>query len=525
MSVPQRARRSHAVRWTKNHTRPWIVGGSGLKKSHVRVKSAGQDALAVSGVTGHRGIRHRRRVVHFAIVGGVLRILLVEDDRDVRLAVSTALRDEGHDVTEVGDGASALERVAAAVYDVVVTDVRLPRVDGLAVFRAVQGSAKATDVILMTSFGNASDAVAALKQGALDYLIKPFDVDELIHRVGVIAKKRALERELEEARAKLAGGIDVAIVGASPVMTKALERIATVAVSDAAVLIAGESGTGKELVARRIHARSNRAAKPFVAINCAAFPETLLEAELFGHERGAFTGAAKRREGRFKAANGGTLFLDEVGEMPLMAQAKLLRVLQDGVIEPLGTNTPERVDVRIVSATNRDPKKAIAEGRLREDLYYRLNVVGVFLPPLRERPGDLPLLVAHFLERYARGTEKRPELTLRAWQALAAYPFPGNVRELAHAIEHAVVLSRGGPIDVEHLPDDVVKVATASPADRGPLPSLSAVVKQAEREHLLKALAIAGGKRVRAAELLGISRKNLWEKLRAHNIEDSDFDD
>ncbi|HEY5243644.1 MAG TPA: sigma 54-interacting transcriptional regulator, partial [Polyangiaceae bacterium] len=263
---------------------------------------------------------------------------------------------------------------------------------------------------------------------------------------------------------------------------------------------------------------------PFVAVNCAAFPETLLEAELFGYERGAFTGAVKRREGRFKGADRGTLFLDEVAEMPLPAQAKLLRVVQDGVIEPLGTNTGIRVDVRLVSATNRNLKKAIAEGRFREDLYYRLHGVGLHLPALRERPGDLPLLVAHFLARSTPTGRPPPEIALQAWQALSTYPFPGNVRELAHAVQHAAILSRGGAILLEHLPDDIVKVATTGHVPRTVAP-LAAVLKQAEREHLLKALAIADGKRVRAAELLGISRKNLWEKLRAHGIADSDLDE
>jgi two-component system response regulator HydG len=455
----------------------------------------------------------------------VLRVLLVEDDPDVRLAVAPALSSAGHEVVAVADGAIALERLSVEVFDVVVSDIRLPRVDGLTVFRAARALPTRTDVILMTSFATVSDAVSALKEGAHDYLTKPFDVEELVLRVGMIARRRALEGELESARARLAGGADVEIVGASPAMAGVLDRLATVAPSDAPVLVVGETGTGKELVARRLHARSHRASKPFVAVNCAAFPETLLEAELFGYERGAFTGAVRRREGRFKAADHGTLFLDEVAEMPLSAQAKLLRVVQDGVIEPLGTNEGVRVDVRLVSATNRDLKKAIAEGRFREDLYYRLHGVGLNLPPLRDRPGDLPLLVTHFLSRFSTRGEALPEISLPAWQALSTYPFPGNVRELAHAVQHAAVLSRGGTILVSHLPDDIVKVATATgPGDRTVTP-LAVVLKQAEREQLLKALAIANGKRARAAELLGISRKNLWEKLRAHGISDTVLDE
>ncbi len=454
-----------------------------------------------------------------------LRILLVEDDADTRDAVLGALRDAGHDVLEVTEGAAAVERLSAEAFDVVVTDVRLPKVDGLGVFRHARRASPRTDVILMTSYGAVADAVAALKQGANDYLTKPFDTEELVIRLKAIAERRALRGELELARAQLSGAADGAIVGASPAMARLLDRLATVADSDAPVLVTGESGTGKELVARRLHARSGRQAGPFVAINCAAFPETLIEAELFGHERGAFTGADRRREGRFKAAHGGTLLLDEIAEMPLPAQAKLLRVLQDGVIEPLGTNAQVQVNVRIVSATHRDLRRRIAEGAFREDLFYRLNVVGLHIPPLRERPGDLPLLLNHFLRFYLPPDAEPPEVSVAAWQALSRYPFLGNVREFAHAIQHAVVLARGGTIEPEHLPDDITRSATGGPEGREPLRALAAVVKQAEREHLLKALAIAGGKRTRTAELLGISRKNLWEKLRAHGISDSDVDD
>ncbi|HEY2511152.1 MAG TPA: sigma-54 dependent transcriptional regulator [Polyangiaceae bacterium] len=455
----------------------------------------------------------------------MLRILVVEDDPDIRAAVASGLRDAGHTVEEAPDGAIGTARIAASAFDVVITDIRLPRVSGLEVFRAARDANRATEVILMTSFATVGDAVEALKKGAHDYLTKPFDVDELAIRVAAIDEKKALVRELEDARAKLAAAHDLSIVGSSPAMVRLLDRISTVAASEATVLLSGDSGTGKELVARRVHALSPRAAAPFVAVNCAAFPETLLEAELFGHERGAFTGAVKKRQGRFKAAHGGTLFLDEIGELPLPAQAKLLRAVQLGIIEPLGTNDVEKVDVRIISATNRDLKRAIAEGRFREDLYFRLNVVGVHLPPLRDRPGDLPLLFNHFLSRFVPAGAKPPEISLAAWQALSVYPFPGNVRELEHAVQHAVVLSRGGRVDVEHLPDDIVKVASATTPEQRAVVPLAQVLKQAERAHLLKALAITEGKRARAAELLGISRKNLWEKLRAHGIAESDFDD
>ena len=457
----------------------------------------------------------------------MLRILVVEDDVDVRREVVRALADASHTVTEAADGAAAIERVSSTAFDVVITDLRLPKADGRAVFRHVKATSPRTKVIMMTSFASVSNAVDALKEGVFDYLVKPFDVDELVIRVRRIEEKIALEHALEAAHAQLSTGKDAEIIGASPAMAKVLERISMVAASDAAVLITGESGTGKELVARRIHARSPRAAAAFVAVNCAAFPETLLEAELFGYERGAFTGAVKKREGRFQAAHHGTLFLDEVGEMPLQAQAKLLRVLQDGVIEPLGTNQSVKVDVRIVSATNRDLKKAIAEGRFREDLFYRLHVIGLHVPALRDRPGDLPLLINYFFSKRGGASSKAPDISLRAWQALTSYPFPGNVRELAHAVEHAAELSAGGTIDLEHLPEDIVRASAAvrETGEKSNVGSLAAVLKHAEREHLLKALAVAGGKRTRAADLLGISRKNLWEKLRAHGISDSDLDD
>jgi DNA-binding NtrC family response regulator len=456
----------------------------------------------------------------------VLQILLVEDDADVRGAVEDALREAGHYVVTTADGLLGLEQVTAKSFDVVVSDVRLPRLGGLDLFRKIRELSPRTAVILMTSFATANDAVAALKQGAHDYLTKPFDVDELVIRVRGIAERKALLDELAAARAQLAGTVDTQIIGASPAIMRLLDLLSTVAASDAPVLVTGESGTGKELVARRLHALSDRSHKPFVAVNCAAFPETLLEAELFGHERGAFTGAVKKREGRFRVANGGTLLLDEVAEIPLPAQAKLLRVLQEGTFEPLGSDVPVRVDVRIVSATHRDLRARIAAGTFREDLYYRLNAINLQVPPLRERISDLPLLVNHFLRKFSPHPDAPPDLTVDAWRALSTYPFMGNIRELAHAIQHAVLLSRGLAIDLSHLPRDITQVAAATGAgDSAEVRPLATVLKEAEREHLLHALAVAQGRRAHAAELLGISRKNLWEKLKAHEITDSDLDE
>ena len=457
----------------------------------------------------------------------MLDVLLVEDDADIRAALASAMRDVGHDVTEAGDGEHALRRIASKVFDVVITDMRLPKGDGRSIFQAARHASTSTEVILMTSFGAVHDAVEALKAGAHDYLTKPFDLDELLIRLGRIDDARTLRRDLAAARTQLGAPDPSAIlIGASPPMIRLRERLAAVAGSDAPVLVLGETGTGKELVARAIHALSPRRNGPFVAVNCASFPETLLEAELFGHERGAFTGATKRRDGRFRAADRGTLLLDELGEMPAAAQAKLLRVLEEGTIEPLGSHQPVRIDVRIVSSTHRHLRRLIAEGGFREDLYFRLHVVVLEVPPLRDRRGDLPLLVQHFLRKLA-GPDPSAEpasLSLAAWSALARYPFPGNVRELAHALEHGVLLSGGKPIDREHLPRDIVGTDGASESTP-PIASLSSAAKEFEREYLLRALSQAEGKRVRAAELLGISRKTLWEKLRTHGIADSDLDD
>ena len=307
-------------------------------------------------------------------------------------------------------------------------------------------------------------------------------------------------------------------------MARLLGRIDTMATSDAPVLITGETGTGKELVARTLHRLSNRRDRPFMAVNCSAFPESLLEAELFGHERGAFTGAVRKRDGRFKAADGGTLLLDEIAEVPLAAQAKLLRVLEEGAIEPLGTNTSVPVDVRVISATHRNLAELIGQGRFREDLYYRINVLDVAIPALRDRQGDLALLCQHFLASFSAVVTDPPSISPRAWAALSRHPFPGNVRELAHAIEHAVVLARGArEIDLEHLPATLVGALPEAGDDAGPRP-LAVAIKEFERQYLLRTLHLAQGSRKHAAELLGISRKNLWQKLRAHGIAAADID-
>ncbi len=446
-----------------------------------------------------------------------LEIIVADDEPTIRLTVSETLREEGHAVTEAKDGAMALELIRQRPFDLLVTDVRMPRITGMEVFRKTREESPSTDVILMTAFGAVEDAVEALKLGASDYLVKPFDPSELAVRIERIGARRRLQHQLASARAELVGAARGEIIGRSRSMVRLLDMVDTIAQSDAPVLITGETGTGKELVARRIHALSERRDKPFVAVNCAAFPETLLEAELFGHEAGAFTGAVKRREGRFSMADGGTLMLDEVGEIPPTAQAKLLRVLQEGIVEPLGTDEPKKLDVRVLSATHRDLEALVSVGTFREDLYYRLNGIDLNIPPLRERDGDLPLLVEFYLERFAAGRTP-PELSPEVWGALASHPFYGNVRELEHVIQRAVVLSRGQTVTLEHLPANIGGTQESDEEENGDLRPLSQAIKEFERAYIERALRAVEGKKSRAADLLGISRKNLWEKCRALGI-------
>ncbi len=450
----------------------------------------------------------------------MLEILLVDDDPELRELLDEQLRESGHSVQTAANGEAGADHLSRKVFDVVICDVRLPKIDGLTLLRRIRATTPTTDVILMTAYADVAQAVSALKEGAYDYLTKPFDVDELLLQVGRIAETRALRRELENVRGELAGRpSQTPLLGQAPAIRRVHDMITMVAQSDAPTMITGESGTGKEVVARLIHAGSARRDKPFVAVNCGALAENLIEAELFGHERGAFTGAVKKRDGRFKAADGGTLLLDEVAELPLAAQTKLLRVLQEGFVEPLGTNTPVKVNVRIISATHRNLAERIKAGQFREDLFYRINVIEIPLPPLRDRPGDLPVLLRHFMQRFTPPGTLVPALTAAAWSALVQYPFPGNVRELSHAVEHALVLSGGREIDLAHLPPSVVGAPSpreTTPTATGPLVvrPLQQVVRDFEHEYLLRALKATDGKRNRAADLLGISRKTLWEKLR-----------
>ncbi|MBL8950340.1 MAG: sigma-54-dependent Fis family transcriptional regulator [Myxococcaceae bacterium] len=453
----------------------------------------------------------------------MLDILVVDDEPSILLPLAGVLRSEGHQVATASDGVSAMSALTAHAFDVVICDVRMQKMDGFAVFRRARTELPSTHVILMTAYATVPDAVTAMKEGALDYLPKPFDINKLLERLQQIAKERELAKQMQAASTG-GGAPDSALtkfIGKSPAVMRLFERIDKFADSSASVLITGESGTGKELIARILHEKSRRSKQPFVAVNCGAFPETLIEAELFGHERGAFTGAVKRREGRFKAADSGTLFLDEVPELQLPSQSKLLRVLQEGAYEPLGTNSTISVDVRVISATHRNLKAMVSEGKFREDLFYRLNALELTIPPLRERGEDLLLLVDHFLKRFKVG-EKTPSISGRALAALAEYPFPGNVRELEHAIEHAVVLAEGGEVDTAHLPPEIVGEPNAANGEKRirPLPE---AMREFERAYLKRVVQQARGKRGEAANLLGISRKNLWEKLRGYGFTEAEL--
>jgi DNA-binding NtrC family response regulator len=439
-----------------------------------------------------------------------LDILVVDDDQATRLSLSFALSDAGHRVMEASDGEEALALASEHTFDVALLDVRLPKVDGLTIFRCLRVRAPSTAVILMTAFATIPDAVASLREGAYDYVTKPFDPEELALRViGHISEHVSLKRELEEARRAVASReAGSPIIGHTPAMVRLVEQLNTIAQSDAPVLISGESGTGKDLVAHTLHARGPRKAAPFFTLGCRAVPEAVLEAELFGEDRGA-----ARRRGLLELAEGGTLVLDDVSALSLATQAKLLRVLDGGAIRSAaGEAIPIRA--RIVSETQHDLKALVGEGRFRDDLYLRLNVLDLRLPPLRERRADIPLLIAHFLRRYCRGRVP-PGIGPRAWDALLDYPFPGNVREPAHAVERAVSLARGSEIDLEHLPEDIAGwVRAPEPAALAPLAEAS---RSFERQHILAALDRAGDLRG-AAALLGLSTRSLKQKMDRHGI-------
>jgi DNA-binding NtrC family response regulator len=444
------------------------------------------------------------------------RILVVDDEQNARDALKTIFTEEGYDVAEAADGEAGLAALSTFKPDAVLCDIRMPKMDGLQLLEKAKAEGHSAVFVMVTAFGSIETAVQAMKMGAEDYVTKPVDVSAVLARLEKVLEKRALRQENELLRERLREKYKFSnIVGESAELQGVFDVVARAAPTRATILVLGESGTGKELIAQAIHEASPRRDKPFVKVNCAALTETLLESELFGHEKGSFTGAIGRREGRFELANGGTLFLDELGDISPALQVKLLRVLQQQEFERVGGTQTVKVDVRVVAATNRDLEAEVKAGRFREDLYYRLNVVSVVLPPLRKRKTDVPALVQHFLERYGQMHGKQMKgLAPGTLNVLLAYDWPGNVRELGNVVERAVVLARGSELTSDDLP---AALRGPRPTDRTSdslIPGAS--LYEIEREAILRTLDLVGGSTSRAADLLGISVRKIQYRLKEY---------
>jgi DNA-binding NtrC family response regulator len=445
--------------------------------------------------------------------GSGTRILVVDDEEIVRESLGGWLEKDGYQVASAPDGRTAVERFKSERWNVVLVDLKMPGMDGLQVLEEARKLQPDAAVILMTAYATVDTAVTAMKMGAFDYLVKPFDPEELSILMQKVVAQQSLLREnaaLRKALKKEHRFRD--LVSKSPSMQRVFELAQVAARSNSTILVLGESGSGKEVLARTIHAESGRASGPFVAISCASLTETLLESELFGHEKGSFTGAVARRKGKFEAAHGGTLFLDEVGDITPKLQLDLLRVLEERKIQRVGGNEPLDVDVRVIAATNRDLKKAVAEGSFREDLFYRLNVIPVTLPPLRERKEDIPLLVEHFLDRLEAELKRRVEVSPEAMAALLAHDWPGNVRELRNLLERGAVVAQGNviqPADLGIAP--APEKASASPGEPSTL-------EEMERHHISSVLAHTGGNVSQAARLLAIDRVTLYNKIKKYHL-------
>jgi DNA-binding NtrC family response regulator len=442
------------------------------------------------------------------------RILVVDDEVNARTALAELLRDEGYEVEMAADAFKALGKYESFSPHVVVTDLKMPGMDGVDLVRKIRAEEDAAAVVVMTAFGAVETAVDAMRAGAADYLTKPLNFDELLVVIDKVLETEHLRRETRQLRARVRDRVAPRnMIGDAPPMQRVFEIIDQVAPSRATVLISGESGTGKELVADAIHQRSPRAAGPFIKLHCAALAESLLESELFGHERGAFTGAMTRKDGRFSLADGGTLFLDEIGEVSPAIQVKLLRFLQEHEFERVGGTQTIRVDVRVIAATNRDLTQEVANGRFREDLYYRLNVVSLEMPPLRDRRADIPTLASFFLDKYAKLNGKTiAALSPQTLELIVGYDWPGNVRELENAIERAVVLSTGSQIEPRALP------TTVRPSAGAGIPMIpGATMAEIERYAILETLEACGGSTSKAAEMLGLSTRTIQYRLHEYN--------
>ncbi len=445
-------------------------------------------------------------------------ILVAEDDPRTRESLSRAMIQAGYRTLTAADGAEALAILRRESVDALLTDLKMPGMDGMSLLERARAEFPETIVIILTAFATVDLAVEAMKKGAYDFLTKPIHLDKLELLLGHALEARSLVQENRELKLRLRETFGLKqLLGRSAAMQRLREMIQQVAATDAAVLILGESGTGKELVAQAIHYGGRRADRTLVKVSCAALPEGLLESELFGHERGAFTGARDRRKGRFELAHGGTLFLDEVGDLSPQTQAKLLRVLQEQEFERVGGTETIRVDVRLITATNRDLEGLVGEGSFREDLYYRLNVVPIRVPPLRERVEDIPILVAHFLRAFAeRGGKPAPEVTGEALALLCRHSWPGNVRELQHVVESMLVFSTGDPIASRDLPPAIRGEARGSdPGDR----ASKATLRDLERQAIVRTLVATGGNKRKAAEILGIGLKTLYRKIQEFGLQ------
>jgi two-component system response regulator HydG len=440
------------------------------------------------------------------------RVLVLDDEEQMLAAQEKMLAREGYEVMTANNGALALEflREAEPPFDVTLCDLRMEGMDGMQFIETAKALYPDLEVIMMTGYGTIETAVEAIRKGAYDFLPKPFKRMQLLKIIGRAMERRALVFENRRLRRQVAQGGSSSMIGQGSAMRQVTELMAQVAASEATILILGESGTGKEVVARQIHESSDRARGPFVKVSCAALPETLLEAELFGYERGAFTGADRRKPGRFELAQGGTLFLDEIGDIPLEMQVKLLRVLQEREFDRLGGTAPIKADVRVLAATHRDLKGLVDKGQVRDDLYYRLAVIPIAVPPLRDRREDVPLLVAHFAEKFAK--ERVPDVETEALEALTAWDWPGNVRELENAIERAVVLSKDGRITLKQLPPHLIP-------DQGDIEQgylrvpLGTAMREVEDLLIKQAMEISGGDKQKAATLLGISARTITRHL------------
>ena len=440
-------------------------------------------------------------------------VLLIEDEKIMRITLEDALSGAGYEVMSFDAGAPALQAIKGNSFDVVVTDVRLPDIDGFDIVKEINRYSD-IPVIVMTAYGTIKDAVEAMKLGAFDYITKPFALDEFLLLI-----ERALEmKRLKEENIRLKKDLGACysapnIIGSSGEMKKVFSLVGRVSATDSTVLILGESGTGKELIATTIHYQSGRKDRPLIKVNCAALPEGLIESELFGHEKGAFTGAVKRKPGRFELADGGTIFLDEIGDLPLSTQSKILRVIQERQFERIGGTATLNVNVRIIAATNRNLEDDVKAGRFREDLYYRMNVIPITLPPLRDRKEDIPVLVEFFMDRYRKRLSNNVKFSKDAVDLLLGYDYPGNVRELENIIERCVTLTAGEMIGKDDLPAIMKPDLSVSKSLL-----LSDIATDAEKGHIIKVLQTTQGNKTKAAEILGISRKTLWEKINSYGI-------